>query len=201
MLVNNIVKAVPMTPPLLSRRALLGAALAAPALALAAPALAQEAPPAQAPRNLMGFRTLDWRDHFASLDRGALLSDLNARVLHFWPRGGQDYRVYPSSVPMSEEFTRRGATEITLKRRNPVWIPTPTMLATNPDLPARVEAGPQNPMGTRALNLGWPYYRIHGTDNEAKIGRLASNGCIGLFNHHVEELFELVEVGTPVLVV
>ncbi|HHX88278.1 MAG TPA: L,D-transpeptidase family protein, partial [Paracoccus sp.] len=95
-------------------------------------------------------------------------------------------------------FTRLGYTEIVLKRRDPVWIPTPNMRERDPSLPARVEAGPQNPMGTRAMNLSWEYYRIHGIDNVAKVGRRSSNGCIGLQNHHVEELFEMVNVGTQV---
>jgi lipoprotein-anchoring transpeptidase ErfK/SrfK len=35
----------------------------------------------------------------------------------------------------------------------------------------------------------------------AKIGRRASNGCIGLYNHHVEEIFEWVVIGTQVRVI
>jgi hypothetical protein len=66
------------------------------------------------------------------------------------------------------------------------------MRQRNPDLPEAVPPGPSNPMGTRALNLSWQYYRIHGIDDSAKIGRRASNGCFGLYNHHVENLFDLV---------
>jgi hypothetical protein len=184
--------------PLLSRRGFLLSTLAAPLLAH--PARAQMSALAQAPRNLMGFRTQEWQPYFDTLARGAILCDLDARVLHHWRQGGESYRLYPTSVPLTEDFTRRGHTEITLMRRAPTWIPTPSMRAANPDLPARIGPGPENPMGTRAMNLGWPYYRIHGTDNPEKIGRRASSGCIGMFNHHVEELFDEVGVGTPVLV-
>ncbi len=155
----------------------------------------------RADRNIMGFRTVDWRDHFDTLRNGAILTDTNSRALHFWSEDESTYLLYPCSIPMSEEFTRRGRTEITLMRRNPVWIPTPNMRERDPSLPERVEAGPDNPMGTRAMNLTWQYYRIHGIDDERKIGRKASNGCFGLFNHHVEHLFELVDVGTQVLVI
>ncbi|WP_417600819.1 L,D-transpeptidase [Pararhodobacter oceanensis] len=189
-----------MTQSLMSRRAVLtagAAALAMPALSLRAHA---EDLPQVTRHNVMGFRAQDWRPYFDTLARGAILCDMDSRVLHFWSADGS-YRLYPSTVPISEDYTRRGYTEITLKRRNPVWIPTPSMRAENPDLPARIEAGPLNPMGTRALNLTWQYYRVHGTDNVEKIGRRASSGCIGLHNHHVEELFEQVMVGTPVLLI
>lgn len=183
------------------------AALAAPALIR--PAAAQQfvgeiedTQPAERVRhNVMSFRTIDWRDHFNSLRLGAIVCDTQSRALHYWSEDQSVYRLYPSSAPMSEEFTRRGFTTITMKRRDPVWIPTPGMRERQPYLPERVEAGPDNPLGTRALNLGWQYYRIHGIDDVRKIGRRASNGCIGLFNHHVEELFEMVHIGTQVRVI
>ncbi len=152
-------------------------------------------------RNAMAFRTVDWRDHFDSLRNGAIICDSASRAVHFWSEDENTHRVYPCSVPMTEEFTRRGRTEIVLKRLNPTWIPTPNMRERDPTLPAVVGPGPDNPLGTRALNLSWQYYRIHGIDDRAKIGRRASNGCFGLFNHHVEELYDLVRIGTQVVVV
>jgi lipoprotein-anchoring transpeptidase ErfK/SrfK len=56
-------------------------------------------------------------------------------------------------------------------------------------------------MGTRALHLSWTYYRIHGTHDTRKIGRKSSNGCVGLYNEHVEELFEMAQVGTQVILI
>lgn len=148
--------------------------------------------------NTASFRGHDWQDHFPNLNKGAILCDLQSRALHFWSEDQSTYLVFPSSVPRSEELTQTGLTEIVLKRRNPTWIPTPNMRAADPTLPDFVGPGPDNPMGSRALNLGWQYYRIHGIDNIAKIGRPASSGCVGLFNDHVEQLFELVDVGTQV---
>lgn len=153
-------------------------------------------------RNVMGFRNHEWKDHFTNLRKGAILCDTHSRAVHFWSEDEGTYLVYPTSVPMTEEFTRRGMTEVTLKRNMPTWIPTPNMRERDPSLPARVEGGdPKNPMGTRAMNLSWQYYRVHGIDNPAKVGRRASNGCFGLLNAHVEELFELVQVGTQVRVI
>jgi lipoprotein-anchoring transpeptidase ErfK/SrfK len=152
-------------------------------------------------RNTMSFRTVQWRDHFDSLRHGAIICDSASRAVHFWSEDESTYLVFPCSVPMTEEFTRRGRTEIVLKRLNPTWIPTPSMRERDPTLPPIVHPGPDNPLGTRALNLSWQYYRIHGIDNPAKIGRRASNGCFGLFNHHVEDLFERCRVGTQVVVI
>jgi lipoprotein-anchoring transpeptidase ErfK/SrfK len=42
------------------------------------------------------------------------------------------------------------------------------------------------------------YIYIHGTNDEAGIGRAASHGCIRMKNAAVIELFELTPIGTPV---
>ncbi len=200
-----------MSRPRPGRRTFLAgglAALATPALVRRAEAqdfvgeIEDTAPAgARVRHNVMSFRTIDWRDHFSNLRLGAIVCDTQSRALHYWAEDQSVYRLYPSSAPMTEDFTRRGYTTIVLKRRDPVWIPTPGMRERQPYLPERVESGPDNPLGTRALNLGWQYYRIHGIDDVRKIGRRASNGCIGLFNHHVEELFEMVHIGTQVRVI
>lgn len=44
------------------------------------------------------------------------------------------------------------------------------------------------------------YVYIHGTNHEDKIGTPASHGCIRMRNADVAELFDLVEVGTPVVI-
>ena len=76
------------------------------------------------------------------------------------------------------------------------------MLKRNPDLPRYVGPGPDNPLGVRALNIGFPgAYRIHGTNDIRKIGRQSSNGCIGLFNGHIVEVYDRAQVGTPVLLI
>ena len=107
--------------------------------------------------------------------------------------------LYPSSVPLSDDLTRTGYTEVVEKRVNPSWAPTPSMRERNPEWPARVAGGdPSNPLGTRALYLSWQYYLIHGTHDTRKIGRRSSNGCIGLYNEHIEEVFDRVPVGTQV---
>ncbi|MCJ8139732.1 L,D-transpeptidase [Falsirhodobacter halotolerans] len=152
--------------------------------------------------NVSSFKTQRWQDHFDSLGQhGAIVADFTSRALHWWSADGRDYRLYPSSIPMSEELTRRGYTEIVRKRVGPDWRPTADMRRRDPSLPDYVGPGPDNPLGTHAMYLSWPAYIIHGTHDTRKIGRPSSSGCVGLYNEHVEELFALAPIGTQVRLV
>jgi len=189
----------------LSRRAFLAVA----ASGLAAPALGQSTGTTEiegsisteVARNISSFRTLDWRPYFNDTRRGAILVDITSRALHFWSEDQSVYRLYPTSVPMSDDLTRTGRTEITRLVEGPSWRPTPAMRERNPDWPDFIGPGPDNPLGTHALHLSWQYYRIHGTHDTRKIGRRSSNGCIGLYNEHIAELYRLARRGTQVLLI
>ena len=152
-------------------------------------------------RNISSFRTLDWRPYFSDLDNGAILVDISSRALHYWSEDGATYRLYPSSVPLTPDLTKKGRTKVVRKVEGPTWRPTPSMKKRNPEWPDVVEPGPDNPLGTHALYLSWTYYRIHGTHDTRKIGRRSSNGCIGLYNEHIAQLFSMTKVGTQVLLI
>ncbi len=185
-----------MTQIRFSRRGMIlasGAALASPSILHA-----QNAPaPVVTRRNIMGFTPQRWEDHFDDLGQGAIVADISSRTLHFWGGDGETYKMYPSSVPRSEELTKRGYTKVVRKRVGPDWTPTASMVERDPTL-EYMPPGPGNPLGTHAMYLSWPAYLIHGTHDTRKIGRLSSDGCIGLYNHKVEELFALVPIGTQV---
>jgi len=83
----------------------------------------------------------------------------------------------------------------------PTWFPTPRMREEKPYLPAAIGPGPSNPLGAFALYLGWPEYRIHGTDKPWAIGRRVSSGCMRMYPENIKALFEMVPVGTKVEVV
>ncbi|WP_299372302.1 L,D-transpeptidase [uncultured Tateyamaria sp.] len=188
-----------------SRRAF----IAGTAALLGAPAIAQNIPAGQASRdptqsarrNISSFRTLDWQPYFDNLRKGAILVDIDSRAVHYWNEEQTVYKLYPSSVPLTDDLTRRGRTQVILKDPEPDWRPTPSMKQRNPEWPDYIGPGPQNPLGTRSLHLSWTYYRIHGTHDTRKIGRKSSNGCIGLYNEHIEELYEMANVGTQVLLI
>ncbi|MCA8883517.1 MAG: L,D-transpeptidase [Rhodobacteraceae bacterium] len=188
----------------LSRRRFLAGTAGAAAAGLALPAAAQvltEEPDLPVKRNISGFMAHDWRPYFDSLRNGAILVDTKSRSLHYWSEDQSIFRLYPTSVPLSEDLTRRGRTSVTQKVKGPSWAPTPSMKKRNPEWPDYVGPGPDNPLGTHALYLSWQYYRIHGTHDTRKIGRQSSNGCIGLYNEDISELFELANVGTQVLLI
>ncbi|ATG43563.1 putative protein in bacteria [Phaeobacter piscinae] len=149
-------------------------------------------------RNISSFQQQAWQDHFDELGVGCMLADISSRALHYWGGDGVTYRLFPSSVPMTEELTKRGYTKVVRKAKNPSWTPTASMRERDPSLPLRMDGGPGNPLGTRAMYLSWPAYLVHGTHDTRKIGRQSSSGCIGLYNQHVEALYEMVEVGTQV---
>ena len=193
----------------MDRRLFLGAGVAAMG-GLAAPALAQSTGDTveieqdisqTVRRNISSFRSLDWRPYFSSLRGGAILVDVTSRALHYWSEDRSTYKLYPTSVPLTEDLTRRGRTRVVQKVVGPSWRPTPAMLKRNPEWPRYVPPGPENPLGTHALYLSWTYYRIHGTHDTRKIGRRSSNGCIGLYNEHISDLFALAKVGTQVLLI
>jgi hypothetical protein len=57
--------------------------------------------------------------------------------------------------------------------------------------------------GTRwmGLDVPWGTYGIHGTIRPKSIGHAVSHGCIRMFNHHVEELYEKVGIDTKVIMI
>ena len=188
--------------PVISRRQF---AASAAAFSLTAPSILRAQEETAAPQSVEiranNYSIKSWRGNFSSLRKGAILVDTKGRTLHYWPEDESYQKIYPVSVPLTPDLTRLGRTSITRKRVGPDWRPTPSMLSRNPDLPKYIGPGPENPLGTHALYLSWQYYRIHGTNDTRKIGRQSSNGCIGLYNDDIEELFSLAKVGTQVLLI
>lgn len=133
--------------------------------------------------------------------REGIVINLAERRLYYFPEGEEQVLTWPVSIGREGHDTPLGRTEIVARRKDPVWVPPPSVREKHEDLPVAIAPGPANPLGTRALNLGWQHYVIHGTNLAFTIGERASHGCLRLYNRDVEELFELVEEGTPVQVV
>ncbi len=55
--------------------------------------------------------------------------------------------------------------------------------------------------GTRWIGLNNPGYGIHGTDAPDAIGTAVSLGCIRMQNADVEQLFDVLSIDTPVIIV
>ena len=132
--------------------------------------------------------------------RGIVINVGELRAYYFQDRP-ERVTSYPIGIGREGYDTPLGTTRIVEKRVNPVWIPTASIRRDEPGLPAVVPPGPDNPLGAYALNLGWPDYRIHGTNKPASVGRRVSHGCIHLYPEDIAALFRSVAVGTPVTVV
>ena len=109
-------------------------------------------------------------------------------------------RSYTVATGTSKYPTPKGNFKVVLKRRLPTWV-NPDPGGWGKSLPKSIPPGPNNPLGTRALNLNSPGIRIHGTSNLRSLGTPASHGCIRMAMPDVEALFEKVDVNTPVIVI
>ena len=97
-----------------------------------------------------------------------------------------------------------GTYSIRRKAKWPTWTPTANMIKRDPHLYAQhadgMDAGPNNPLGSRALYLYVgnrdTYLRIHGSPNQRSIGGRASSGCVRMVMAHINDLYEHVKIGS-----
>ena len=108
----------------------------------------------------------------------------------------KEYRVATGSPKFP---TPQGRFSVINKRINPTWV-NPAKDTWGKKLPERIPPGPDNPLGTRSLDLSAPGIRIHGTPSSGSIGQYASHGCIRMFISDSEALFPRIEIGTPVII-
>ena len=79
-----------------------------------------------------------------------------------------------------------------------MWINPGTPWAAS--MPPMIPAGPDNPLGLRALALDAPGVLIHGTPEESSIGHYASHGCIRMHETDALALYPLVPAGAKVII-
>lgn len=131
--------------------------------------------------------------------RGIVINLPELRLYFFPPQGPA--QSFPIGIGREGWETPIGHSEIASKHPHPSWVPTASEHEENPDLPAVVPPGPDNPMGELALYLAWKGYAIHGTNRPYSIGRRDSHGCIRLYPEDIEALYAQVVPGTLVTVV
>ena len=142
--------------------------------------------------------------HYETKEKpGTIVIDTNNRFLYLVMENGEARR-YGVGVG-KPGFEWAGVHTITRKAEWPEWIPPQEMItreaAKGHYLPARMEGGPANPLGARAMYLGSTLYRIHGTNAPWTIGSAESSGCIRMRNEDVTDLYGRVGVGTRVIVI
>lgn len=162
--------------------------------------------PAVDPLELFGANVRTEVDYAGEEKPGTVVVDVNARRLYYVLEGNRAIR-YGIAVGR-EGLSFKGTGYVGRKAEWPSWQPTANMVRTRPDLYAEYAAGLpgglENPLGARAMYLYRngrdTMFRIHGTIQNASIGRATSAGCIRLFNQDAIDLFNRVEVGDKVLV-
>ncbi|MBY6185399.1 L,D-transpeptidase family protein [Marinobacter hydrocarbonoclasticus] len=139
--------------------------------------------------------------------KGVVINLAELRLYYFDNARGRVY-VYPIGIGRVGRATPLVSTKISQRIKDPTWTPTARtrkewLEERGIELPKVVPAGPDNPMGHRALRLGFGNgeYLIHGTNHEFGIGMRVSAGCIRMRPTDIEELFELVRVGEPVRII
>lgn len=105
-----------------------------------------------------------------------ILIALGERALYLF-EDGQIIRRYPIAIGKSSTPTPIGEYSIQHKLLNP-----------------------GGSFGTRWMSFK-PMYGIHGTDHQELIGKAITHGGLKMLNQDIEELFDLVSVGTPVQIV
>ena len=137
--------------------------------------------------------------------RSGLVINVAEMRIYYYPRDRSVVRTWPISIGRVGWETPLGETSIVRKKASPTWYPPESIREESArggtPLPRVVGPGPDNPLGSHALYLGFPQYLIHGTNKPFSIGMRVSHGCVRMYPEHIVELYELVKPGTPVTLV
>ena len=139
--------------------------------------------------------------HIVPLAHGARIVINRAFLLFHYDDSGALRHVFPVSLGREGLATPLGEIRISARVASPAWYPTPEHRRENPELPAVVPPGPDNPLGAFALRLGETSYLIHGTNRPLSIGRQVSRGCIRLAPADIEMLFREARRGDLVRII
>ena len=134
----------------------------------------------------------------------------SSRQLILLEQGQLRLRV-PAAVGTQGWETPLGEHRVLFKAVDPVW--------RHPGTGALVPPGGRNPLGSRWIAFyqdcsnpgGWDgekvvqvrgcsHVGLHGTPHRCTVGRAVSHGCVRLYDEHIRGVFDLVDVGTPVVV-
>ena len=110
--------------------------------------------------------------------------------------GNRILKKFPVGVGRLGFMTPLGKHQVIRKIENPGW--------ENPYKAAgavKIRPGANNPLGTRWIGFkedARGEFGIHGTDSPQSVGKLSSHGCVRMRVPDAEQVFKLVELGTPV---
>lgn len=135
-------------------------------------------------------------------DTGFVVNLAEMRLYYFFSNGGHDFFfTAPIGIGREGYLTELGEYTVKSKTANPTWVVPESIRKEEPDLPAQVPPGPDNPLGDFAFRLSRSLYAIHGTNKPWGVGRRVSHGCIRMYPEDVGALYPMVPVGARVMVV
>ena len=113
---------------------------------------------------------------------------------------------FPVGIGRMDWTTPLGISKVDLKLENPTWYPPKSVQQEYKQrgeyLSPVVPPGSQNPLGKLAMRIDIPGgYFIHGTNKPDGVGMQVSHGCIRLFPEDIKQIFPLIKINTPVMIV
>jgi L,D-transpeptidase catalytic domain/Putative peptidoglycan binding domain/Bacterial Ig-like domain len=127
---------------------------------------------------------------------GQIVVDLGDLHLYLY-RNGKLIKSYSVATGQPAYPTPTGSFVVTSMVMNPTWLPPNSDWAKDAK---PIPPGIDNPLGTRWIGTSAPGVGIHGTPDDSSIGSYASHGCIRMHIWEVEDLFEHVVIGMPVII-
>ncbi|MEX2106469.1 MAG: L,D-transpeptidase/peptidoglycan binding protein [Solirubrobacterales bacterium] len=126
-----------------------------------------------------------------------LTLDRASYTLRLW-RDLRLVKTYTVAVGQEGLETPEGLYAIQEKQENPTWnVPESDWAGSLAG--QSIPPGPSNPIKARWLGI-FEGAGIHGTEETASLGTAASHGCVRMSIPDVEELYDQVEVGTPIYI-
>ena len=134
---------------------------------------------------------------------GLVVNLAELTVYHF--QNGVFLRRYPLAAGRRDWETPTGNYKILNKIKNPTWLVPESiqweMWERGQEVITEVPPGPKNPLGTYWMATSAPGVGFHATTSPWSVGRYASHGCFRMLPDQIEELFNQIEVGTPVKII
>jgi len=108
---------------------------------------------------------------------------------------------YPATIGSVHDPLPLGAFKVTHITHDPIFFYDPDLFwnASSSDTQAKIQPGPNSPVGNVWIGLSKEHYGIHGTPEPSLVGHAQSHGCIRLTNWDASELAQIVRQGTPTI--
>jgi L,D-transpeptidase ErfK/SrfK len=139
------------------------------------------------------------------LQRNDIIINLAEMRLYYLPKTGNKVFIFPVGIGKEDWDTPLGEMSVVKKVKDPQWVVPESIYkfreTIGEKIPRIIPPGPDNPLGSYKLGLSKGGFLIHGTNLPAGVGRRSSAGCIRLYESDIKQLYNMVEIGTKVLVI